>query len=227
MNTKSSFAFALCLAAAFALPLQAQTPESGAAGQSGDAVTGAERPTFWGRFSATHDVSQDGVVSREEFLQENQRFERMDTDGDGQLTEADFEGMEGRRLKHRRGQRGGLIAGADLNRDGAVTAEEWASFESALDVDGDGLVSGEEMRALRDVRRGEKAARFGGRGGEKSGGGQLSRYDADQSGDLDAAERAAIFTTLDADGDGTVSADEMPRGRRGLERHSRRGGSGA
>ncbi|MEO1083926.1 MAG: hypothetical protein AAFY88_06765, partial [Acidobacteriota bacterium] len=194
MNAKSSIAFALCLTAAFALPLQAATPETDAAGQSGDTVTDAERPSFWGRFSANHDANQDGVVSREEFLQEDQRFDRMDRNDDGQLTEADFEGLDDRRLRSRRGHRGGLIAGADLNQDGSVTAEEWASFESALDVDGDGVVSGEEMQALRDVRRGEKAGRFGGRGGEKSGGGQLSRFDADQSGDLNADERAAIFT---------------------------------
>lgn len=214
MTTAKSLAFGLVLSIT-TLPLLAQGDDVPAAG--------ADSSSPWEHVSGKYDADQDGTVTREEFQQNDLRFARMDRNDDGQLTEADFEGLESRRPGRRGAARTGLVQGADLDGDGAITAEEWASFQGALDVDGDGLVTGEEMRALRDVSRdGQKA----GRGGEKSSE-RLSRFDADENGGLDSAEREAMFKSLDADGDGTISADEVPQRRRGRSERAGRRGPGA
>ncbi|MEM1179422.1 MAG: hypothetical protein AAGM22_13815 [Acidobacteriota bacterium] len=226
MTTSTSITFALCLSAILASPAVASGAQGADQPVVGDAsAQTAERPSLWERFSTRHDTNQDGVITRDEFQKDDERFQRLDQNLDGQLTEADFEGLKSRRFGEL--QNRGLIRGADINRDGRVTAEEWASFEQALDVDGDGVVSDGEMQALRDVRRSERSQRFGGRDakrGQKSFDGQAqSPFDADQSGGLDAAERAALFSSFDTNGDGTVSADEMPQGRRGGKDRGQRG----
>jgi len=142
-----------------------------------------------------------------------ERFERLDANKDGALSEADRE------------------AQARLRFD-------------ATDTDGNGELSFAEVTAAREARhenraermaeRGERRAGMRGmrgkRGGERGGlrGRMLERADADSNGSVSQAEftsaALARFDRLDANNDGTITADER-RSHRG-ERGQRRGQRG-
>ncbi|QHL89724.1 hypothetical protein GVO57_01385 [Sphingomonas changnyeongensis] len=100
-------------------------------------------------------------------------FDRLDADRDGSISRAEWAAAEarrgdgmpaGRRMQPRamnagRGGRGmALLAGADRDRDGAVTEAELrahllARFDRA-DADGNGVVTAAERAAARAARRG-------------------------------------------------------------------------
>ena len=121
----------------------------------------------------------------------------------------------------------GLTAEAQPARDGGrfpidlemLRSQAAAAFEKA-DADRDGAVSAAEFAAVDDdkrrpgQRRGPKPGRRGGDGfdlGDANGDGQLSREEFEA---LPAARRAAQaqrkFERLDADGDGGLSPSEFP-----------------
>jgi Ca2+-binding EF-hand superfamily protein len=94
---------------------------------------------------------------------------------------------------------------ADTNKDGTIDraefdAERAARFK-AIDGNGDGFISTDEMAAYREQRRGERAAHF------------LTRIDTSGDGKISAAEWQANslqkFVKLDSNGDGAVTADEF------------------
>ena len=77
-------------------------------------------------------------------------FETADSDGDGQLSADEYGDMPAT-LKAARQRE--MFARLDGNEDGVLTPEEFPSMVSrlqALDADGDGLVTREEMRAGRN-----------------------------------------------------------------------------
>jgi hypothetical protein len=104
------------------------------------------------------DVNADGYISREEAqAQARSAFERMDANKDGKLDKADRDSMREQMKAKReergeklgghgsRGGKGGLaMAEADLNGDGALSAEEFVAqalrYFDAADVDGDGRI---------------------------------------------------------------------------------------
>ncbi|MFN3814665.1 EF-hand domain-containing protein [Brevundimonas sp.] len=135
------------------------------------------------------DANGDGVVSREEMQAHRQArmgemrgrmFERMDTNSDGTVTRSEYdaaheqrrEGMTERRAERGeaserrggRGHRGGQRAGMRLDRDGQGVNIEQARQRAveqfaAMDANGDGYVTGAEMRAHREARRADHQAR--------------------------------------------------------------------
>jgi len=103
----------------------------------------------------------------------------------------------------------GVVSLAELQaRNALLTAQRFA----ALDTDGDGLLTRDEMRASRG--RGPRAMRR-----------ELARIDTDGDGAWSLAELQVVrpefnaerFSRMDTDGNGLISADERPfrRGRGG------------
>jgi hypothetical protein len=78
---------------------------------------------------ATHfDKNGDGKITREEFAGPADLFDRLDRDGDGVLTAADFDWSE-RSPYHRLGMMAGQwFAFLDGNGNGRVSKEEWDAF---------------------------------------------------------------------------------------------------
>lgn len=161
----------------------------------------------------------DGSMSVDALRQRSaERFERLDTDRDGQLSREELrsgrrgsmaghrhEGPDGRRHGM---HRGGPLLGADADNDGAVTQQEYTAQAlqrfQRLDGNRDGRITAEEMQA----RRGRMAAR---------GGRRFANLDADGNGAISRGEFDRNFAErigrLDVDRDGRITAEERQASR--------------
>ena len=91
---------------------------------------------------AEHDKRRQEARTRD--------FETADADGDGQLSADEYDDMPATLKATRQHQ---LFARLDENGDGVLTPEEFPSMVdrlTALDADGDGLVTRDEMRTGRN-----------------------------------------------------------------------------
>ena len=181
------------------------------------------------------DTNGDGNISRTEFTaQAEARFARMDKNGDGFITADEMNGRGGR------GPGGGLMS-ADTDQDGKISRAEFMAQSSErfakLDANGDGQISGDEMKAMMERMR--EGGRMGGRhgmGGEAAGAmmpppppgpmgghrghhgaGRLARLDTNQDGKISRDEMRADadkhFAKLDTNGDGFIDQAEMDAAR--------------
>ncbi|WP_375203666.1 EF-hand domain-containing protein [Hyphococcus sp.] len=102
----------------------------------------------------------------------------------------------------------------DVNGDGVLTADEMsekhAQFIEDADADGDGAVTKDEMKAFHEAKRAEWREK---RNPDKNGDGVVDKTEY-----LNAAQER--FDKMDKDGNGVLSEDEQ-RQRRG--HHGRRG----
>lgn len=118
------------------------------------------------------------------------------------------------------GHRGGghgkmLMEKADTDGNGALSKVELDAFNLAraqeLDLNKDGSVTAEEMKAYREQQRAKRAAE------------RMARLDGNKDGKVSVQEladsRGQWIAKLDADGNGELTAEEMRAGR-----HGRRGG---
>lgn len=99
---------------------------------------GPIRERMMQRFGARFDADRDGKITRQEVIERAKRdFARMDLDGDGRITDADLPPMMRGRgvLKGETGRMGGnggafglgRIVGADANKDGIITLDEFVA----------------------------------------------------------------------------------------------------
>lgn len=147
-------------------------------------------PLGWDEFAERHDVDGDGRVSAEELFQTFDMFDRLDVNGDGYVTEDDFEARRGAfaftSLAHR----------ADADDDGIVTAVEWDAWFNARDTNGDGVLDADDFATRPGVRRPHP--------------GFAEALDADGDGEVTRADLTALAAKFDADGDGVLELDELP-----------------
>ncbi len=90
---------------------------------------------------------------------EAEMFALLDADGDGAVTEAEFAAGKTRENRHLARKRA-MFKQLDADNDNLLTLEEFPNPAARLreaDTDGDGLVSKDEMRALRQARRAQQA----------------------------------------------------------------------
>lgn len=122
----------------------------------------------------------------------------------------------------------GMFGRADANGDGFVSKEEFAAGRDKmfgkLDANGDGVIDQAEVDKMREAwqqRRAEKAQADGATQADKpkrEHKGFLARLDTDSDGKVTTQEFAAagdkMFAKFDANGDGKLAQDEMPKHRR-------------
>ena len=173
---------------------------------------------LWAVLAERHDKDKDGKITAREYARGEDKFRNWDSDGDGVLTEADFESLRRGRGKRRGRNRGGntnsilarLVARpADINKDGRVTAGEWHKFCERLDCNQDGILSRAEFPDNENL----SDRRFG----------MLRRaLDEDRDGSVQHREIAAVFQQLDRNKNKVLCRAEMGgnrsrggRGRRG------------
>jgi Ca2+-binding EF-hand superfamily protein len=159
------------------------------------------------------DANQDGAIDRAEWQGPPERFDRIDADRDGRITEAEVKqalgGGEGRWM-----DKGADAAFRrfDADQDGRITAEEWKGRPETfqrLDENRDGAITREELIPKGpgggrrgkgpDVRSGKDSAHF------------LKEYDRNGDGQVTKDEFAheKRFSEIDADGNGVLSDAEI------------------
>jgi Ca2+-binding EF-hand superfamily protein len=162
------------------------------------------------------DANGDGAIERAEWKGPPERFDAVDGDRDGRITEAEVRQAlaaaagEGRWMDR---NADAAFRRFDADQDGRITAAEWKGRPETfklLDADQDGAVTREEltpkgpMRMRRggdrpDVRSGKDSAHF------------LEKYDANRDGQVTKEEfpHERRFSEIDADGNGTLSKAEI------------------
>lgn len=167
-------------------------------------------------FLQTHDLNQDGQVTRDEFVNSAQeRFDAWDGDSDGVLSEEELAFRRGvsrhakRGFRHGcgsmhagRGAAGFLLRSADSDQNAVVTREEWQAMVDQLPHREDESVDLSALNQEQGAFRSARTAR---------GAGCLVRYlDTDQNGKITDSELIERFAAWDEDGDGAIQ-----RGMRG------------
>lgn len=156
LNTKNIGTAVLLLASMAVYAASGQGPAGEGAADAGSMKERMGKPM------ARFDTNGDGVVSAEEIAEHRQsRFSEIDADGDGFITDAEHDAYKEKLRKQR-----GLVARADSDGDGKVSAEEFAAQSdkmlARLDKDGDGNIERGEMR--RHHGRGDCDGKGGKRG---------------------------------------------------------------
>ena len=145
------------------------------------------------------DSNDDGVVSEDE--QPRYRMRR-------QFGERGKRGSE-RSMRHRGGSM--MIFAADTDGETGISADEWASFLSTIDGDGDGVFTVQDFLATVHQNANREPS-------ERMLEMLTARLDNDDDGVLETADLQYRFDHADANGDGALTEDELPKRRR----HTRR-----
>jgi Ca2+-binding EF-hand superfamily protein len=193
---------------------------------AGTAIGGAAIAGQMGGGAMRADTDNDGAISRAEYMaQSDQRFARLDANGDGQLSGDELAGRGGRRM-----------ADADTNKDGKISKAEFAAQAAdrfaKLDVNKDGKISRDEMKAMMErMREGRGGPGMtppppggGDAMGERGGrGGMMARFDTDHDGRISHAEALAQaeahFAKLDTNKDGFIDKAEMDAAHDRMKQH--------
>jgi hypothetical protein len=92
----------------------------------------SQSPYGWKWLAGRMDADRDGVISRKEFKGPAELFDRLDRDGDGRITPADFDWSAKSPWVSQSRAAGMLFSRADANSNGRISAAEWqALFKKA------------------------------------------------------------------------------------------------
>ncbi len=161
------------------------------------------------------DGNGDGKVTREEAQAGKlARFRVMDKNGDGFVTREEAQAArEAWRAEHpprggERRARGDHFANQDADEDGKLSRSEArmpSEWFDETDANRDGYLTREEMRAAREAMK----------AGWKGKRGPFAQLDEDGDGRLSTAEAMLgvdrLFERFDANADGLIAAEELPR----------------
>jgi len=146
------------------------------------------------------DADRNGIVSRAEFVAKiDQRFAKLDVNGDGQLTRADRQARRAAnpaRAERRQANRAQRLARFDTNRDGQLSQTERQA-----------------ARAQRQAMRGERLAARGGVRRDANGDQAITRAEFQ-------AHALQRFARLDTNRDGQLTRAERQAGK--AQRQARR-----
>ena len=162
------------------------------------------------KFMKFFDSNGDGTVTHEEFLgASNNRFERIDTDSNATLSEAEFSTyMQARREERRKNH----FEHMDANKDGKVSKDEFLASSQQraqrkfdrMDGDNDGQLSSDELGSHKKHKQ-----RFGKK--------VFSKIDANGDGLATKEESQAAwrkwFKRMDINNDQVVTTDEISQAR--------------
>ncbi|MGD8568414.1 MAG: EF-hand domain-containing protein [Gammaproteobacteria bacterium] len=165
-----------------------------------------------GRFMEFFDTNGDNLVTLEEFNESAaKRFDRMDDDGNGVITSAEF----GSYISERRAEwRERKFAMMDSDKDGQVSRDEYVAYRQQraerrfqyMDTDNDGKVSKSEYEDFKSHRKHRKHGRHG-------KGRIFAKLDGNNDGQITREESLAAwrnwFKRIDANNDQVVSGDEV------------------
>ena len=82
----------------------------------------------WKWLAEHMDANHDGAITPEEFTGPKELFERLDRDGDGRLTAADFDWSDASPYWRQQAMARMLLRRGDADHDGKLSAEEWQSL---------------------------------------------------------------------------------------------------
>ncbi len=154
------------------------------------------------------DTDADGRVSQAEFTAGNaDMFTHLDRNEDGFITAEDFPAPRPRIPLH-------LVIVADADQSGDVTAAEWSAFLAAITQEGSTSIDFDALHQLLDERLGGHPRPPHPPEGEDAPEGAHIPGDVNDDGAFDTSDLNQIFGQLDSNGDGALSAEELPRPRR-------------
>lgn len=184
----SAAALALTGAAHAASGAAPDAAPAGPGGMMGKTITRAEAQAMAGAMFDKLDANKDGKLDKtDREARMAQRFKALDTDGNGQLSLAEFAaahdrakgpgargpGMAPGEGPHRMGMRGmgrgGMMMArmTDTNKDGVITREEFTAAHlkhfDRMDANKDGSVTPEERKAAMARMRGGMKGEIGGK----------------------------------------------------------------
>lgn len=119
----------------------------------------------WNWIHQKFDSNDDGKIDRDEFPSDvgkaDQLFDRLDRDGDGQLTPADFDfaepaGMNMAAMKNMMSNQ--LFSRLDKDSNGRITLDEIAAFFGNADKEELGFLTPEDLRSAIDDPPSKKSA---------------------------------------------------------------------
>jgi len=155
---------------------------------------------------AALDVDGDGIISKAELKKAALSLKKLDADKDGQLTSAECGGGDaaaggGGAVNNEQAQWIDRIMAKDKNKDGKLTPDELTENERQMmqgaDQNNDGAIDRQELAAM-----GNKGNAVG-PGGNVAGGGN-------RAGMGRGNEAMGRFFQYDRNGDGRLTADEVP-----------------
>ncbi len=138
--------------------------------EQGDGHQGGARGHMADIMFKRMDANADNEISKSEFEAFHAtRFKELDSNADGKLTKEEMDALHGKMQEHARSNFDERFNQADVNKDGALSAEEakktpiLAKYFVEIDANKNGLITLEEIRTTMNAMH---------RGGRKHGGDQ-------------------------------------------------------
>jgi hypothetical protein len=109
------------------------------------------------------DTNGNGAIDRNEWTRDAAMFDRLDTNRDNRVTQAEmqqaWQNHEGQGKGKNKGQR---FAGMDRDGNGVITRDEWRGNDQSFrnqDTNGDNVLSGSELQGKGQAKHNKNQSR--------------------------------------------------------------------